>query len=350
MLKFSFILNIIYKFIHQNILLLVIASYLFAALLPEMGSWMRNYSMGDLKIINHQIHLSLSAVMLAILLFNAGLGIKLKDLSSIIEYKKPLVFGVIGNAFIPLIFLTMLSFLTHRFEHQESSNDILVGVAIVASMPIAGSSTAWAKTSGGNLVLSLGLVLLTTILSPILTPITLHSIGYQIHGAYSDELHNLAGGAVIPFLITWVVLPSILGIFIRVIISQTIYLVMDPYLNLMNIGMLLLIIYSNVSVFLPDLIAHPDLKFISIALIAATSLCFSMFFTGYQISRLFSLPRSETASLTYGLGMNNNGGSLVLASTGLNSHPRVMLPIMLYILLQHLSAAYTDRLISKMKR
>mgnify|MGYP003338234009 CR=1 FL=1 len=76
MLIFSFILNIIYKFIHQNILLLVIASYLFAALLPEMGSWMRNYSLGDLKIINHQIHLSLSAVMLAILLFNAGLGIK----------------------------------------------------------------------------------------------------------------------------------------------------------------------------------------------------------------------------------------------------------------------------------
>ena len=233
---------------------------------------------------------------------------------------------------------------------QERAHDILVGVAVVASMPITGSSTAWSKTAGGNLALSLGLVLLTTILSPIFTPITLHSVDYQIYGAYSDELHNLAGGAVIFFLITWVIIPSILEALIRLITQHSIYLILDAYINLINIGMLLLIIYSNASVYLAELISNPDLTFIALALVSVTTLCFSKFFAGFQISRIFSLPRSETASLTFGLGMNNNGGSLVLASTGLHSHPRVMLPIILYILLQHISAACIDRIISNMNR
>ena len=349
MLYYNSLKNI-YKFIHRNILLLVIFAYIFAALTPEPGSWIKNYSFGSLILLNQSINFSLPAIMLAILLFNAGISIKLHDLRNLSEYRKPLVVGVIGNAVIPLIFLILLSLITRYMNDQESSHDILVGVAVVASMPIAGSSTAWSKTSGGNLALSLGLVLLTTVLSPIFTPITLHSVGYQIYGAYSDELHNLAGSTVILFLITWVIIPSVLGVLIRLITKQSIYLIIDPYLNLINIGMLLLIIYSNASVYLPELISNPDIKLILLALISIATLCFSMFFAGFQISRIFSLPRSETASLTFGLGMNNNGCSLVLASTGLHNHPRVMLPIILYILLQHISAAYTDRVISKMKR
>jgi BASS family bile acid:Na+ symporter len=40
----------------------------------------------------------------------------------------------------------------------------------------------------------------------------------------------------------------------------------------------------------------------------------------------------------YGLGMNNNGTGLVLASLALASFPRVMVPIILYNLVQHLVA------------
>lgn len=40
----------------------------------------------------------------------------------------------------------------------------------------------------------------------------------------------------------------------------------------------------------------------------------------------------------YGLGMNNNGTGLVLASLALADHPRVMLPIIFYNLIQHLVA------------
>ncbi len=40
----------------------------------------------------------------------------------------------------------------------------------------------------------------------------------------------------------------------------------------------------------------------------------------------------------FGLGMNNNGAGLVLASVALADHPQVMLPIIVYNLVQHLAA------------
>ncbi len=46
----------------------------------------------------------------------------------------------------------------------------------------------------------------------------------------------------------------------------------------------------------------------------------------------------------FGLGMNNNGTGLVLASMALADHPRVMLPIIFYNLVQHLIAGIVDRL------
>jgi hypothetical protein len=48
----------------------------------------------------------------------------------------------------------------------------------------------------------------------------------------------------------------------------------------------------------------------------------------------------KQASLMFGLGMNNNGTGLVLASLALADHPKVMIPIILYNLVQHVFAGY----------
>lgn len=46
----------------------------------------------------------------------------------------------------------------------------------------------------------------------------------------------------------------------------------------------------------------------------------------------------------YGLGTNNNGTGLVLASLALAVYPRVMVPIIFYNLVQHLLAGGVQRL------
>ena len=77
---------------------------------------------------------------------------------------------------------------------------ITLVLALVASMPIAGSSTAWAQNADGDLVLSLGLVVGSTLLSPLTTPLALHAVGLMAEGAYAGDLHELAAHGTGVFL------------------------------------------------------------------------------------------------------------------------------------------------------
>jgi len=47
----------------------------------------------------------------------------------------------------------------------------------------------------------------------------------------------------------------------------------------------------------------------------------------------------------FGLGMNNNGTGLVLATVALSRFPQIMLPIIFYNLVQHIVAGSVDFLL-----
>jgi BASS family bile acid:Na+ symporter len=131
-------------------------------------------------------------MMLAFLLFNAGLGIRTSELTSLMRNTSPLVAGAAGNLLVPLAFVAGASVTMKLWHDPDEVQQILTGLALVAAMPIAGASTAWAQNANGNLALSLGLILLTTLCSPLLTPIVLHAVGFMTTGDYSEDLHELA--------------------------------------------------------------------------------------------------------------------------------------------------------------
>jgi BASS family bile acid:Na+ symporter len=109
-------------------------------------------------------------------------------------------------------------------------------------------------------------------------------------------------------------------------------------LKLFNALNLLLLNYSNASLSLPGVLAQPDADFLLLTLGIVLGLCISAFASGWLMARLLRVDRAEQTALVFGLGMNNNGTALVLASLALADYPRVMLPIILYNLVQHLVA------------
>jgi BASS family bile acid:Na+ symporter len=135
-----------------------------------------------------------------------------------------------------------------------------------------------------------------------------------------------------------VVVPSILGMFLGWAVGQTRLALAKPHLKLLNWVNLLLLIYANASVSLPEAIAYPDPDFLMTTLGSAIALCVLAFASGWLVARLLGSDPSQRTSLMFGLGMNNNGTGLVLASVALAGHPRVMLPIITYNLVQHLVA------------
>src|SRR5207248_9478803 len=108
--------------------------------------------------------------------------------------------------------LLVVNLVLRPWPEPDEAQYLLVGLALVAAMPVAGSSTAWSQNNNGDLTVSLGLVLLSTLLSPLTTPLSLHAVGRMASGGYADELGRLAAIGTGGFLTVCVALPSGLGI------------------------------------------------------------------------------------------------------------------------------------------
>ena len=333
-------------FLHRHLLWFLIIAYVIAVLLPGPGLWIRNISFGEIILSQQKTNISLLMIMLAILMFNAGLGLKISHLKNILQKKYVLLAGLTANMAIPIAYIFGVTILMRLWSEPIEAQHILVGLALVAAMPIAGSSTAWAQNANGNLALSLGLIFFSTILSPIITPVAFNVFGEMASDEYEKILQGLAAYGSGTFLGLWVVLPSLLGIAVRLIISKGQTGGMH-YLKFINSIVLLLLNYSNASVSLPQALADRDYDFLACTLAISAGLCLTLFAAGYVLSRLFKLERDERASLMFGLGMNNNGTGLVLASLALSSYPNIMVPIIFYNLIQHIVAGIVNEAMNK---
>lgn len=334
-------------FLHRHLLWFLIATYAIAALFPTPGLWIRNISFGEITLYQQKTNLSLLMMMLAMLMFNAGLGLQFSQLKSILHKKYVLLTGLMANIAVPIIYIFGITVLMQFWYEPIEAQNVLVGLALVAAMPIAGASTAWAQNANGNLALSLGLVFFSTIFSPIVTPVSFNIFGEMASEEFELVLQGLAAYGSGAFLGLWIVLPSLLGIAVRWIVSESWLSAYMPYLKFTNGIILLCLNYSNASVSLPQAFLEGDYDFLVTTLVLSAGLCLTLFATGYGLSQLFRLNQTERISLMFGLGMNNNGTGLVLASLALSAYPNVMLPIIFYNLTQHIMAGVVNERVHK---
>jgi bile acid:Na+ symporter, BASS family len=66
--------------IHRYFIFAIVFSYVAAALLPQFGLWIRCVGLGTFLAQQGKMNLTLPTLMLATLLFNAGLGMPLNEL------------------------------------------------------------------------------------------------------------------------------------------------------------------------------------------------------------------------------------------------------------------------------
>ena len=336
--------------VHRRLLWLLLVAYAAATVLPGPGLRLRETSLGTLHLGGHDFKISILLLLLALLLFNAGLGMKLSELRCLVRIHKLVTTGLLANMLVPISYTVVIALLMRSWHNPDEMQNILVGLALVATMPIAGSSTAWTQNTDGNLPLSLALVLCSTLLSPLATPLALHFFASMTTGEYREALHHLASYGTGPFLGLWVVLPALTGLGVRHLLGDARAVAWKPKVKMINALVLLALNYSNAAVSLPQTIAHPDPDFLLITLPITLGLCLAMFAFAFVLGRLLHAERDQIISLAYGLGMNNNGTALVLASLALAQFPRVMIPIIFYNLLQHIVAGGLHQFLTAEKR
>jgi BASS family bile acid:Na+ symporter len=329
--------------LQKRMVWLLIGSYFFGALLPRVGVAIRDVSI-DLRLpLVGSVPMTLPMFLLGFLLAVAGLGVNLRELQAGLRGRL-LLSGLAANTLFPIAFAALVALALMKWHEPAEVQNILVGLALIGAMPIAGATTAWSQNADGNMALSLGLVLSSTLLSPILTPLALNAVGLLTQGDYSEDLHEMARGGSRVFVILTVVIPSVVGIMMRFALGDHRTARVLPYLKMLNLVDLLVLSYSNAALALPNVLAHPDWDFIGLALSITATMCLGAFASGSAIARGWHADPNDRIALTYGVGMNNNGTGLVLASSALADHPLVLPPILFYNLVQQIVAGVVDAL------
>ncbi len=329
-------------FVHARLVWFLVGSYVLAALWPGPGLRLRGVSLGTATLAGERVELSLPAVLLGFLLLNAGLGVRLPQAEGVFRRPFLLGAGLAANLIVPITFIAVIALVFRWWPNPEEYRNMLVGLALIAAMPIAGSSAAWSRTADGDLALSLGLILASTLLSPLTTPAVLRAVGAMASGEQADDLRGLAGGGTGLFLILCVALPSIVGILLRGTVGGKRVDAAGQLLKLTNAAVLLVLCYANASVALPQAVAYPDPDYLVLSLVVTAGLCAAGFAAGWWVARRLRADGGQETALMFGLGMNNNGTGLVLAATALADHPQTMLPVLFYNLIQHLTAGVVN--------
>lgn len=323
--------------IHRYFIGFLLSSYILAGFFPYFGGWLRSISLGHVSGLGETTSLSLPMVLLGILLLNASLSLtKIRDL---VRSPHLLLAGLAANIFLPVIVLYFASLIMSFTSAPENLQSIIVALALLSTVPVAGAATAYTQNSDGDVSLAVGLILISIFLSPWLMPISLHWIDEAAVGDYTAALSQLKGGAPTLVLLFSVLLPSILGLSLRPLLGAQRIESAKPALKLINSICLLLLNYTNASLALPQAFASPEWGFLASAFTFVVLLCSIDFMAGWWLARLLRAKTSQCLALMFGVGMNNNGTALVLASLAFANQPKILISMIIYSLVQNLIAS-----------
>jgi BASS family bile acid:Na+ symporter len=324
---------------HHHFLWLLVGAYSLAAWLPGPGEVIRKFQVVD---AGQGLQVTLPMLLLGGLLFNGGLGAETRELAGVVKAPGPLLLGLVGNVLVPIGFLFVLALGLRLWPDWDEAQCLLVGLAIVAAMPVAGSSTAWSQNANGSAALSLGMVILSTVLSPLTTPLTLAVVEPLTGGDFAVALEELRDHGTGNFLFACVVVPSLGGMACRRLLGERVRRV-KPVIKMTNSVVLLVLCYANASSVLPQIAEQPDWDFLGLCLGAVLMLCVAAFAAGLMVAKLLRASDEQTRSLVFALGMSNNGTGIVLACSALATLPGAVLPVLIYNLAQHLVAGGVNR-------
>src|SRR5262249_5967756 len=158
----------------------------------------------EARLFGEPARATLSMLLLAVLLFNAGLGADASRPRDLARGLPLLAAGLAANLLVPLALVALVALALRPWHDPEESQCLVVGLSLIAAMPVAGSSTAWSQNNDGDVRLSLALVLLSTLISPLTTPLALLAVSWFTAGESVGVLRGLASGGAGAFLLVCV--------------------------------------------------------------------------------------------------------------------------------------------------
>lgn len=323
--------------IRRHFIWLILAAYGVAALLPGPGAAAAQFDFGDYFGLEGRITLPL--VLVAVLLYLAAIAVDVTEMRVLLRRPWIWIAGLACVWIGPAAALAIAGRLMPSFA-SEAAVGLLLGMALVAAMPVANSSVAWTQQAKGALPWSLGLVVLSILLTPWVTPLVIRVSGLSLAGADPELIEQATrsfSGA--PFIV-WVLLPTVAGFATRRLVGEATLEQITPARRLMSTAILLVLNYSAGSLAFRE---QPTIAAFLAAALAALALAAGGVLLATFLAFLFRLDRPTADALRFSLGMKHTGLAFGLATTaGLADQPAAMLLIVVTTPLQHVVAAIVD--------
>lgn len=213
----------------------------------------------------------------------------------------------------------------------------MTGIVLQLSIPSAISTLMWVGTFGGNIHLSLALILLDTLLSPFIVPLVLRVLIGSV--VQLDILSMMVE------LIWMVAIPATLAMLLNQATHGWAENTLKPRVSLLSKSALFVLVVANATGCAPFLRNLNGTLVLVIGLIFG--LCLTGFLMGYLCARLLKLDFPTTSTVTINSGMRNNSIGIVLAAEFFP--PDVLFPVSLAPLFSQLTTSIVVRLLARTK-
>ncbi|MEZ2717319.1 bile acid:sodium symporter family protein [Niallia circulans] len=277
------------------------------------------------------------------------IGVLLSDILHHVSFLVPWIFAVmtfigsltsnlksvkytITHPFSLLLTLAILHILTPLWAfwigHLFFQNDpyTITGLTLAVVIPTGITSVIWVSLYKGNIALTLAIILLDTLLSPFLVPLSMN--------LFVGETVQLEVLGMMKGLLGMIVLPSIFGMVINQFSVEKAKKWNHTLSPFSKIG-LALVVSINSSVVAPYL-RNIDKKFLQVALTVFV-IALSGYFFAWILGVVTKRSKEETIAMIYSGGMRNISAGAVLAVSFFP--PAVAVPVVIGMLFQQILAA-----------
>ena len=208
-----------------------------------------------------------------------------------------------------------------------SNPNLVCGIVLEYSVPVAVTAFMWISMFGGNGPLALTIILTSSVISPVTIPFTLKLLlGATVSIDVPSMMKNMT------FMIA---VPAVLGIVVNELTHGWGHEKLSPTLSPACKFMMMGVIASNSTAMSPYVL-HMNSERLLVALFI---LCFAIggFAVGLLAARLLHLPYSETTTMTFTCGMRKISSGAVIATQYFPGE--VVFPVMCGTLFQQVLAS-----------
>ncbi|MGN0158402.1 MAG: bile acid:sodium symporter family protein [Brotaphodocola sp.] len=247
-----------------------------------------------------------TSIFLGVAMFGMGLTIKSGDFQVVFSRPKEVIIGCIAQYTVMPLVAWILAVVFHLPE------DLVIGVILVGCCPGGTASNVITYIAGGDVALSVGMTIVSTLAAPIMTPMLV----YVLAGAWVE----VSFWAMVLSVVKVILVPVLFGVLIRSLFGRQIQKISEmlPIISVVSIVMII-----------SGIVANNAEKIVSCGVLVLCVVALHNLFgmgLGLMAAKLLKVEYSRATAIAIEVGMQNSGLAVSLATANFAANPLATLP------------------------